>query len=82
MAIIVLPYCALIYYLAGIWGVVGGAAGYLGRNIMFVIGRSTVTHAWRLLAGAVGLDFLLLLVALGTCLFALPAQPRLPSRCS
>ncbi|MFA6112617.1 MAG: oligosaccharide flippase family protein [Sphingomonas sp.] len=77
VAIILLPYCALIYYLAGIWGVVGGAAGYLGRNIMFVIGRSTVTHAWRMLVSAAGPDFLLLLVALGTCLFAFPAQPPL-----
>ncbi|MES2450836.1 MAG: oligosaccharide flippase family protein [Pseudomonadota bacterium] len=75
VAIILLPYCALIYYLAGIWGVVGGAVGYLGRNTMLVIGRATVTRSWGMLIGAVGPDFLLLLVALSICLFVWPAQP-------
>lgn len=77
VAIILLPYCALIYYLTGIWGVVGGAAGYLGRNLMFVTGRATVTYAWRMLATTIGPDFVLLLVALAACLFAWPAQPPL-----
>ncbi|WCM29692.1 oligosaccharide flippase family protein [Sphingomonas sp. QA11] len=77
VAIILLPYCALIYYLAGIWGVAGGAAGYLGRNMMFVGGRGTATRAWRMLAETVGVDFVLLIVALAACVLALPAQPPL-----
>lgn len=77
VAIILLPYCALIYYLAGIWGVVGGAVGYLGRNLMFVGGRATVTHAWRMLATTIGPDFVLLLVALSACLLVWPGQPPL-----
>lgn len=76
-AIILLPYCALLFYLAGLWGVVGGAAGYLGRNVMFVTGRATVTRSWRMLIGAVGVDFVLVLAALAACLLAWPAQPPL-----
>ena len=76
-AIILLPYCLLIYYLAGIWGVVGGAAGYLGRGTMLLAGRTTVTRSWRLLAGAVGIDLALLVIALLCCVFAWPAQPPL-----
>jgi O-antigen/teichoic acid export membrane protein len=75
VAIILLPYCALIYYLAGIWGVVGGAAGYLCRNAMFVTGRATVTRSWRMLIGAVGVDLALLVTALAACLVSWPAQP-------
>jgi len=77
VAIILLPYCALIYYLSGIWGVVGGAAGYLGRNLMFVGGRATATRAWRMLATTIGPDFALILVALGACLISWPGQPPL-----
>ena len=76
-ALIVAPYCALIYYLAGIWGVVGGAAAYFGRNLMFLASRATVTRSWRMLAGAVGADLLLLMIALCLCLFTWPAQPPL-----
>jgi O-antigen/teichoic acid export membrane protein len=76
-ALIVVPYCALIYYLAGLWGVAGGAAGYLGRNIMFLTGRTTVTRSWRMLVVAVGPDFFLLVAALAASLVALPAQPPL-----
>ena len=76
-AIILLPYCALLYYLAGLWGVLGGAVGYLGRNLMFVTGRATVTRSWPMLIGAVGVDFALVLAALAACLVAWPAQPPL-----
>lgn len=74
-AIILLPYCALIYYLAGIWGVAGGAAGYLGRNAMLLGGRTAVTRSWRMMAETVGIDLALLVAGLGACLIALPGRP-------
>jgi O-antigen/teichoic acid export membrane protein len=76
-ALILTPYCLLLYFLVGLWGVVGGALGYLGRDLMVLASRATVTRSWRLLAGTVGLDAILLTVALVACLGSAPGQPPL-----
>jgi len=50
---------------------------YLGRNIMLLAGRTTVTRSWSLLTRAVGLDLGLLAIALLSCVLAWPNQPPL-----
>jgi len=74
-AIIVLPYCTLLYFFAGLWGVAGGAAAYLARNMMYLTGRATATQAWGMLIRVAGLEFLLLAIAVGAVLLSLPNQP-------
>jgi hypothetical protein len=76
-AAIVLPYCLLMYLLASAWGVAGACVAYMGRDLMFLGGRTTVTRSWRLMAGAVGPEALSLVAALAICLFAWPGQPPL-----
>jgi len=74
-AAIILPYCLLMYVFASGWGVAGACVAYIGRDMMFLGARTTVTRSWRLMAAAVGPEALSLVVALVICLFAWPAQP-------
>ncbi|GAA0306466.1 hypothetical protein GCM10009087_15500 [Sphingomonas oligophenolica] len=74
-AAILLPYCLLMYFLVDAWGVPGACLAYMGRNLMFLSARVTVTRSWRLMAIVVGPEALSLVVALAICLFAWPAQP-------
>jgi len=74
-AVIILPYCLLMYVLASGWGVAGACVAYIGRDLMFLGGRIAVTRSWRLMAVAVGPEALSLVVALVICLLAWPAQP-------
>lgn len=76
-ALILVPYCLLLYCLAGVWGVSGGAAAFLGRSAMLFGGRAAATRSWRMLFKTVGLDLLLLTIALIACLTSWPAQPPL-----
>ena len=74
-AVILLPYCLLMYFLVSAWGVPGACVAYIGRNLMFLGGRVTVTRSWRLMAAVVGPEALSLVIALAICVFASPAQP-------
>ena len=74
-AVILLPYCLLMYFLVSAWGVPGAGVAYIGRNLMFLGGRVTVTRSWRLMAAVVGPEALSLVIALAICVFASPAQP-------
>lgn len=74
-AVILLPYCLLMYVLVSAWGMPGACVAYIGRNLMFLGGRVTVTRSWRLMAVVVGPEALSLVAALAICLLAWPAQP-------
>jgi hypothetical protein len=74
-AVILLPYCLLMYGLVSLWGVPGACVAYMGRNLMFMGGRITVTRSWRLMAVVVGPEALSLVIALAICLLAWPSQP-------
>ena len=74
-ATIVVPYCLLMYFLAGGWGVAGACVAYMGRNLMYLGVRATATRSWRLMTGVVGVEALSLGAALAICLFAWPTQP-------
>ncbi|MEO6217661.1 MAG: oligosaccharide flippase family protein [Sphingomonas sp.] len=74
-AVILLPYCLLMYLLVSAWGLPGACVAYIGRNLMFLSGRVAVTRSWRLMAVVVGPEALSLVTALAICLFAWPDQP-------
>ena len=74
-AVIILPYCLLMYVLASGWGVAGACVAYIGRDLMFLGGRIAVTRSWRLMAAAVGPEALSIAAAFVICLFAWPEQP-------
>ena len=74
-AAIILPYCLLMYVLAGGWGVAGACVAYIGRDLMFLGARIAVTRSWRIMAAAVGPEALSLVVAFAVCMVAWPAQP-------
>jgi O-antigen/teichoic acid export membrane protein len=74
-AVILLPYFLLMYVLVSVWGLPGACVAYMGRNLMFLGGRTTVTRSWRLMAAVAGPEALSLVAALAICLYSWPAQP-------
>ena len=73
--VMVAPYCLLMYYMAGAWGVAGAAATYCCRNLFYVIGRAASTGSRRMLTAAIAPEGATLSASLAACLIALPCQP-------